>query len=52
MPSVCMCMCEYVCLSHFYIKVYISLIFENIFSRFAENVYGCENRSVKSLVLT
>ena len=34
-------------LSHFY----ISLIYKDLFAKFAENVYGCENMSVKNLVL-
>ena len=38
-------------LSHFYINLYVSFISEDIFTRFAENVYGCENMSVKHFAL-
>ena len=38
-------------LSHFYINLYISFIYEDIFTRFAENDYGCENMSAKNFVL-
>ena len=44
MPSMHAC----VHLSHFYINLYISFIDEDVFIKFAENVYGCENMSVKS----
>ena len=30
-----------VCLSHFYINI----IYEDMFTKFAENVYGCQNMS-------
>ena len=45
----CMLVCMLACvhLSHFYINLYISFICEYIFTRFAENVHGCENMSVK-----
>ena len=45
----CAHVCMHVCvrLSHFYINLYISFIYEDIFAKFAENVYGCENMSVK-----
>ena len=47
MPSVqswvCACLCVFVT---FLIKLYISFSYEEIF-KFAENVYGCENMSVK-----
>ena len=48
-PSVHACMHVRVCLSHFYINLYISFIYEDIFTKFAENVYGCENMPVKIL---
>ena len=42
-------MCVHACvhLSHFKIKLYISFSYEDIFTKFTENVYGCENISVK-----
>ena len=40
---VCACMC--VC------HIFKSFIIEVIFIKFAENVYGCENMSVKTFVL-
>ena len=43
MPSVHAC----VHLSHFKIKLYNSFSYEDI-TKFAENVYGCENMSVKN----
>ena len=36
-------------LSHFYINLYIAFIYEDIFTKFAESVYGYENMSVKIL---
>ena len=60
LSCVCVCVCgegggggvsACVCLSHFYIKLYISSIYEDNFTKFAENIYGCENMSVKKLVL-
>ena len=47
MPSTCAC----VHLLHCYINLYISFIYEGIFTKFEENVYGCENLSVKNFVL-
>ena len=38
-----------VCVSHFYINPYILFIYEDIFTKFAEDVYDCENMSVKML---
>ena len=35
-------------LSHFYVNLYVTVIYEDIFTKFAENVYGCENMSVKN----
>ena len=40
-----------VCLSHFYINLYISFFYEDIFTKFTENVHGYENMSVKNVVL-
>ena len=39
-----MCVCVQACvgLSHFLTKLYISFIYEDIFTKFAENVYDCE----------
>ena len=49
MPFVCLCVCACMCtLSHFKIKLYILFSYEYIFTKFAENVYGCENMSVKN----
>ena len=47
------CMGVHACLhlSHLYINLYISFIYEYIFTEFAENVYGYENMSVKKFVL-
>ena len=42
---------ECVCLSYFYFNLYISFIYEDIFTKFAENVYGYENMSLKYFVL-
>ena len=38
-------------LSHFYTILYISFIYEDIFTNFAEKIYGCESMSVKNFVL-
>ena len=42
------CMCAFVT---FYINLYISFIHQDIFSKFAENVDGCENMSMNNFVL-
>ena len=47
MPSIRAC----VRLSHFYINLNISFIYEDIFTKFAGNVYGYENLSVPNLSL-
>ena len=40
------CMCVFITfLNH---KLYISFSYEDIFTKFAEDVYGCENMSVKN----
>ena len=41
----------YVCLSHFYIYLYLSFSYEDIFIKFAESDYGYENISVENFVL-
>ena len=51
MPSLCVCVRAFVCLSHYYTNLYISFIYEDIFTKFAENVYSCENMTVKYFVL-
>ena len=45
--------CVHACvhLSYFLINLYIAFIYEDIFSKFAENVYGCENMAVTNFVL-
>ena len=53
MPSLCVWVdgCACMCVSsHFKVKLYIVFIYEDIFTKFAENVYGCENMSVKKFV--
>ena len=45
MPSVNACM------PHFYINLHNSFIYEDIFTKFAENVYGCEIMSVEKFFL-
>ena len=47
----CMCVCACVLLTQFYLNVYVSFIYENIFSRFAGNVYSCENMFAKNFIL-
>ena len=47
--GVCVYAC--VCFSYFLINLYITFIYEDIFTKFAENVYGCENMSVTNVVL-
>ena len=47
MPSVHACVHVY--LAHFYINLYISFNYEEIFTKFAENIYVSENKSVKIL---
>ena len=37
--------------SHFYISLYISFIYEDIFTKYAKNVYVSENMSVKKFGL-
>ena len=44
----CMCMCA---LSYFFTNLYVTFIYEDIFTKFAENVYGCKNMSVTNFVL-
>ena len=44
---VCVCMSAFVI---FLINLYITFINEDIFTKFAENVYGCENFSVTNFV--
>ena len=52
MPSVPACMFACMCaLSHFLINLYVSFSYEYIFTKFADHVYGCENMSVKIMVL-
>ena len=43
------CVRVYACvhLSYFYIKLCISFSYEDIFTKFAKNLYACENMSVK-----
>ena len=43
--------CVHACvrLSHFYTNLSISFIYDDIFIKFAENVYGSENLSVRNL---
>ena len=43
--------CVRVRLSHFYINLYISAIYEDIFTKFEETIYGYENMFVKSCVI-
>ena len=47
----CMLVVVHACvhLSYFVINLYIAFMYEDIFTKFAENVYGCENMSVKIL---
>ena len=47
MPSVR----QSVCSSRFCINLNISFIYEDIFTKFAENVYGYENLSLKNFSL-
>ena len=47
----CACVHECVDLSHFKINLYILSSYEDIFTKFVENVYGCENMSLKMMVL-
>ena len=42
------CVHACVCLSHFKIMLYISFSYEDVFTKFAENVCGCEDMSVKN----
>ena len=42
-------LCFYV--SCFYTNLYISFIYEDIFTKVAKNVYSCENMSVKHFVI-
>ena len=44
----CACVCAFVTLLN---QAYISFIYEDIFTKFAENVYGCNNMSVKNSAL-
>ena len=44
-----MCMHACVHMSHFKIKLYLSFIYEDILTKFAENVYGCGNMSPKKI---
>ena len=46
-----MYMCAYVHLSCFYLNLYILFIYEDILTKFAENVYGHENMSTWNFVL-
>ena len=53
MPSVhasyvCACVCACVRSSRFCINLNISFIYEDIFTKFARNVYGYENLSLKN----
>ena len=54
-PSVRVCMrvCMHACmrLSHFYINLYTSFIYEDMFTKFAQNASGCENMSVKNVLI-
>ena len=50
-PYVFVDMHAYVALSNFYTNLHISFIYEDIVAKFAENVYGYENMSVKHFVL-
>ena len=43
-----LCVRSCVHLPHFYINLYISFIYEDIVTKFAENVCGYENISVKT----
>ena len=45
--GVCVC----VHFSCFYINIYVSFIYENIFTKYAEDVYAYENMSVKIFIL-
>ena len=45
-----MCVHTCVCLSHVYINLYVSFIYEDIFTQFTENVYGRENMDVNKFV--
>ena len=52
----CMRACMHVCVLYiaFIMHVcllYIAFIYEDIFTKFAENVYGCENMCLKNFVL-
>ena len=51
MPSVRVCAHACVHLSHFKIKLYIPFIYEDIFIKSSENVYGCEKMAIKNFVL-
>ena len=47
LPCMCVCVCVFVI---FLINLYIAFIYKDIFTKFAENVYGCENMSVTNFV--
>ena len=47
MPSVCVFMCAHISLSLVLHKPFNTFIYEDIFIKFAENVYRYENLSVK-----
>ena len=51
LPYVHVCVSACVGLLHFYINLNISFICDDIFTKFAENIYGCENMSVKKIVV-
>ena len=38
-------------LLYYHINLYISFIYDDIFAKFPENVYGCENMSVQNFVI-
>ena len=46
-PCVSACMCA---LSYFKFKLNFAFVYEDIFTTCVENVYGCENTSVKNFV--
>ena len=48
LPCMHACMFAFVI---FLINLYIAFIYENVFTKFAENVYGCKNMSVTNFVL-
>ena len=45
----CMCVCMHVCVVTFLNQALYGIY--DIFTKFAENVYGCENMSLKNFVL-